>query len=193
MESNIDTLINFSYKNGKYQKLLLFFCFVTWLNSNLFNTSMSLFSQESLIQNPNNKSEAISLNKTICQKHSNNSSYPLPINTTYPYSIISSTSSECLILGKVLYEASPHIGNILGGFLYVYFSNNKTYKSLIFSASSILILCYVLISFQKNIGIIALVLLFSTIQTNSILCSIFILSLELEKGKDRAKKQNLSI
>ena len=41
MESNIDTLINFSYKNGKYQKLLLFFCFVTWLNSNLFNTSMS--------------------------------------------------------------------------------------------------------------------------------------------------------
>ena len=185
MESNIDTLINFSYKNGKYQKLLFFFCFVTWLNSNLFNTSMSLFSQESLIQNPNNKSEAISLNKTISQKHSNNSSYPLLINTTYPYSIISSTSSECLILGKVLYEAKPHIGNILGGFLYIYFSNNKTYKSLIFSASSILILCYVLISFQKNIGIIALVLLFSTIQTNSILCSTFILSLELEKGKER--------
>lgn len=66
MESNINTLIDFSYKNGRYQKLLLFFCFVTWLNSNLFNTSIPLFAEESLIQNPENKRQAISLNVSQC-------------------------------------------------------------------------------------------------------------------------------
>ena len=70
MEFQIDLLIDLSYKKGRYQKLLLFFCFITWLNSNLFNTSMGLFTQPSLIQDPTNQTNFLQLNRSICRENS---------------------------------------------------------------------------------------------------------------------------
>lgn len=103
-----------------------------------------------------------------------------------PYSIISTTNSEC-VLGSLLLAILPFLGNMFGGFLYIYISNNSTYKSLIFTASSSLIISYMLMTVQSDLFIIFISICLSTIQTNSILCSTFILGVEMEKGKERAK------
>ena len=65
MESKIDELLHLSYKNGKYQKLVLFFCFLTWINSNIFNTSIELLGQRARVIDPFNSSITDELNDDL--------------------------------------------------------------------------------------------------------------------------------
>ena len=140
MESKIDELLHLSYKNGKYQKLVLFFCFLTWINSNTFNTSIELLGQRARVIDPFNSSITDELNDDLCEKiiKDTNNTYKFNRNIN---SIISSLNYDCDKFGISLFSISPYIGNIFGGAIYIYISNHRTYKSLIFTAST----CFVIV------------------------------------------------
>ena len=104
----------------------------------------------------------------------------------YQNSILSTLNLECERVGVIAFRFSPYIGNIFGGIIYIYISNHRTYKSLIFNASTLLVLLMTFISVIGNIISISISLLFCSIMANSILCSTFILGIENEIGKKRS-------
>ena len=188
MESKIDELLSLSYKNGKYQKLVLFFCFLTWINSNIFNTSIELLGQRSrvidfsIVNKTNQTSEE--LDDDLCNKIIKDT------NNTYKYnrtstSIISSLNFDCDKFGISLFSISPYFGNIIGGAIYIYISNHRTYKSLIFTASSCFVVFLTYISIVSSFINISGGIMISSVMANSILCSTFMLGIENEIGKRR--------
>ena len=186
MESKIDELLHLSYKNGKYQKLVLFFCFLTWINSNIFNTSIELLGQRARVIDPFNSSITDELNDDLCEKiiKDTNNTYKFTRNIN---SIISSLNFDCDKFGISLFSISPYIGNIFGGAIYIYISNHRTYKSLIFTASTCFVIVLTCISIPTNFIFISGGLMISSIMANSILCSTFMLGIENEIGKRRTR------
>ena len=186
MESKIDELLHLSYKNGKYQKLVLFFCFLTWINSNIFNTSIELLGQRARVIDPFNSSITDELNDDLCEKiiKDTNNTYKFKRNIN---SIISSLNYDCDKFGISLFSISPYIGNIFGGAIYIYISNHRTYKSLIFTASTCFVIVLTCISIPTNFIFISGGLMISSIMANSILCSTFMLGIENEIGKRRTR------
>lgn len=173
MEASIDSLIKIAYKNRRYQKVLLFFCFLTWLNSNIFNTSIEVLSEPSSINDKD-------VNFKDCQESQTKNA------TIKLYSIVSESNFNCDFRGQLALILSPSNGNILGGMLFIYFSNKLRYKKLILIASSFIIILTTSMGLIKNLTFISLMVCYSTIMTNSILCATFLLGIEMETGQKRS-------
>ena len=173
MEASIDSLIKIAYKNRRYQKVLLFFCFLTWLNSNIFNTSIEVLSEPSTI---NDKNVSIKDCQVSPRKRTN----------IKLYSIVSESNFDCDFIGQLQFKLSLLIGNVIGGLLFIYFSNKLRYKKLILIASSFMIIFTTSIALIKNLTFISIMVLYCTIMTNSILCATFLLGIEMETGKKRS-------
>ena len=45
MNKLVNDLINTSNLNGRYQKMFVFFCFLTWLNFNMLDQSVHMFNK----------------------------------------------------------------------------------------------------------------------------------------------------
>ena len=100
MEAYIDSLIQIAYKNRRYQKVLLFFCFLTWLNSNIFNTSIEVLSEPSTI---NDKNVSIKDCQVSPRKRTN----------IKLYSIVSESDFDCDFIGQLQFKLSSKCGTLL--------------------------------------------------------------------------------
>ena len=76
MDSKISNLIELSYSKGKYQGVFLLFCFLTWLNCNIFHVTIHKLEYFPLIySDPPSTEKYEDYDSNICTKLEKNDTF----------------------------------------------------------------------------------------------------------------------
>lgn len=187
MDSKISNLIELSYSKGKYQGVFLLFCFLTWLNCNIFHVTIHKLEYFPIIySDPPSTEKYEDYDSNICTKLEKNETFYIMYYKTYKYSIVADLESECDYIGNFMLSASPYAGSVIGPIIFIFTSQKFTYKSVIFANANLMIITLVMITLFNNIYAISVFIMLFSIQVTLVCCATYLLGIEIASKKRRA-------